>query len=384
METRLPIPKNWQDFEMLCHQLWKDIWADPNAQRNGRHGQAQHGVDIWGRPAYRAWYAGVQCKDKDAKLGSELTSNELENECENAKEFRPEIRVFSMATTAARDGKLQEHARALTDERKFPFDVNVWAWDDIEEEIRCRPGLVAAYYPGVEISGEDAAAVTLSPMAKNDHFYAFFSRPAVAARIPGGLKNYLLSLCYELSDNAYLHGKATQFQIKCEERRIVLQDNGVPFDPTERLEAERASNKSHVGSYVFAAFCREFSDRLTVVYELRREQESEFNTIIIEADQPIASLAFDEPAEVVIDLSGAKGRAGAARLAEAVTLPASSPELVLQFGDVRNLSALVEFISYVLARLPADRRLVVYLPSFGLLRPIGRWFKDERLSVRFR
>ncbi len=42
MDYRLPIPRNWQDFESICHQLWKEIWNDPNAQKNGRQGQADN------------------------------------------------------------------------------------------------------------------------------------------------------------------------------------------------------------------------------------------------------------------------------------------------------------------------------------------------------
>ncbi len=42
--THLPPPQNWQDFEELCCDLWGRIWGDGDAQRNGRQGQAQHGV----------------------------------------------------------------------------------------------------------------------------------------------------------------------------------------------------------------------------------------------------------------------------------------------------------------------------------------------------
>src|ERR1051326_1445339 len=87
MIIRLPIPANWQDFEMICHLLWRDIWNDPNAQRNGRVGQPQAGVDVWGRPAYLNHYAGVQCKDKDSKLGSALSRSEVDSECKKAINF---------------------------------------------------------------------------------------------------------------------------------------------------------------------------------------------------------------------------------------------------------------------------------------------------------
>jgi hypothetical protein len=36
-------------FESLCLDLWKDIWQDSGAQNNGRRGQKQDGVDIFGR-----------------------------------------------------------------------------------------------------------------------------------------------------------------------------------------------------------------------------------------------------------------------------------------------------------------------------------------------
>ena len=59
-----PPPKHWQDFENLCRDLWREIWKDPNTQKNGRSGQEQHGVDIYGQPDEGELWAGVQCKVK--------------------------------------------------------------------------------------------------------------------------------------------------------------------------------------------------------------------------------------------------------------------------------------------------------------------------------
>ena len=52
MKQQLNPPANWNDFEDLCHKLWRSIWGDPNTQKHGRRGQAQHGVDIYGKPSY--------------------------------------------------------------------------------------------------------------------------------------------------------------------------------------------------------------------------------------------------------------------------------------------------------------------------------------------
>lgn len=55
--------KNWQDFQNLCCDLWKILWKDPNTQQNGRIGQPQHGVDVYGRPEQKGLWVGIQCKD---------------------------------------------------------------------------------------------------------------------------------------------------------------------------------------------------------------------------------------------------------------------------------------------------------------------------------
>jgi hypothetical protein len=49
--TQIRKPENWQDFEKLCKKLWGEIWdCSDTIQRNGRSGQNQNGVDIFGLP----------------------------------------------------------------------------------------------------------------------------------------------------------------------------------------------------------------------------------------------------------------------------------------------------------------------------------------------
>lgn len=49
--TQIRPPENWQDFELLCKKLWGEIWNCPDIiKRNGRSGQKQCGVDIYGTP----------------------------------------------------------------------------------------------------------------------------------------------------------------------------------------------------------------------------------------------------------------------------------------------------------------------------------------------
>jgi len=46
--------------------------------------------------------AGVQCKDKDGRLGSALTVAELKEECKKAESFQPGLDEFILATRRRR------------------------------------------------------------------------------------------------------------------------------------------------------------------------------------------------------------------------------------------------------------------------------------------
>src|SRR6266540_1240608 len=104
---RLLPPNEPTAFESLCLDLWKDIWGDQDAQKNGRRGQPQAGVDFFGR--YQGRWVGVQCKQKDGLLRSKLTVRELGEEVENAKGFTPKLSTFILATSGPRDAKAQKY-----------------------------------------------------------------------------------------------------------------------------------------------------------------------------------------------------------------------------------------------------------------------------------
>lgn len=146
---QLPPPANWQDFEDLCRDLWKEIWKDPNAQKNGRQGQSQHGVDIFGQPANGTKWEGVQCKGKDNYTDKALSEDEIVAEVAKAEAFVPNISSFTIATTGQRDTKVQQRARELTEERQLSglFSVHVWSWPDILASLEEYPHLVQKHFP---------------------------------------------------------------------------------------------------------------------------------------------------------------------------------------------------------------------------------------------
>ena len=111
-------PSNWQDFESLCCDFWRRIWNDKNTKKNGRQGQPQAGVDVYGRPNKGNEWAGVQCKEKDNITDKKLTKNEIINEANKAKNFKPKLSQFIIATTGPKDVKIDELCREITDNNK--------------------------------------------------------------------------------------------------------------------------------------------------------------------------------------------------------------------------------------------------------------------------
>ena len=110
---RLLPPNEPAAFESLCLDVWREIWGDPNAQKNGRSGQPQAGVDVFGKIGDD--WEGVQCKQKDGLLRTKLTVAELDAEVAAARTFKPKLSRFIVATSGPRDARVQERARELSE-----------------------------------------------------------------------------------------------------------------------------------------------------------------------------------------------------------------------------------------------------------------------------
>src|SRR5882724_393567 len=89
--AQIPTPADWQAFERLCHRLWIRLWKDRYAQLNGRAGQAQQGVDIFGQIDGSPLWGGVQCKGRDGRFGIPVTERELRTAVEAAVAFEPKL-----------------------------------------------------------------------------------------------------------------------------------------------------------------------------------------------------------------------------------------------------------------------------------------------------
>jgi tetratricopeptide (TPR) repeat protein len=135
--TQIPKPADEQAFERASVVLWRNLLGDPNVQRNGRRGQRQNGVDLYGvRNGDPAHHIGIQCKLKGD--GQVLTEDEVRDEVRKALTFRPELKEYFIITTAPDNVALQELARELAVEQKTTgrsILIYVWGWNTLEERI---------------------------------------------------------------------------------------------------------------------------------------------------------------------------------------------------------------------------------------------------------
>ncbi|MFT4955754.1 MAG: tetratricopeptide (TPR) repeat protein [Brevundimonas sp.] len=135
--TQIPKPADEQAFERGCLPLWRHILGDPNVQKVGRRGQAQAGVDLWGRRNRDPNHlVGVQCKLKGP--GGQLTEKEIHEEVYKALGFTPPLKEFFIVTTAPDSAPLQALARQLTLDQQAlgrDLEVHVWGWNTLEDRI---------------------------------------------------------------------------------------------------------------------------------------------------------------------------------------------------------------------------------------------------------
>lgn len=130
-------PNNWQDFETLCKKLWGEIWKCPEIKKNGRAGQTQHGIDVYGIPFGEDKYYGIQCKGKDEYTNKQFSEDEITKEIEKAIFFQPSLKKLYFATTAVKDAGIEEFVRKQNIENiaKGLFEIHIFSWEDIVELI---------------------------------------------------------------------------------------------------------------------------------------------------------------------------------------------------------------------------------------------------------
>lgn len=368
MRINLKHSANWEDFENLCFHLWRSIWGDINAHPNGRRGQRQNGVDIYGKTPFNASYTGIQCKGKNENYGKQLTNEEIDKECDEAKKFTPKLGTFIMATTSPRDVEIQEHCRELSNNQKYEFEVDTWSWDDIEEEVQSRPEIMKKFYPEIETS-ELINVIKLSRITTSNRLHAFFSRPGLLDFLNGMTFDILDNIAYELAINAFEHGKATYFNVCIEGRKIVFKEDGKKFNPLTLL-----SNKAQRGGSMTLKFANDIFD-FNYSYE----------------DANILELLYkgngdydgkEESYSICLNVMDVFGRSQIKEIAykEIAKIPGDAKNIVIDIWGKTNpaISIMLTFFETLQQLIKTDQSVHIYIPN-GLYyyKNLVKEFKDD-------
>ncbi|MCA1440804.1 hypothetical protein I6F07_11400 [Ensifer sp. IC4062] len=162
LDSQINAPSKWQTFEDLTCALFAEVWKDPTAQKNGRTGQPQHGVDVYGSPEWKPGsYFGVQCKGKDRDFGAKATKSEFDRELAKAEKFAPTLGRWYFATTAEVDVELQEHARTVSAARVAAgkFEADILGWGALKALIAKHPSVIRQFYPDLAARAVDLERV---------------------------------------------------------------------------------------------------------------------------------------------------------------------------------------------------------------------------------
>ena len=140
-DCQIPPPENEEKFEDLCLDLYKAEFGD-KAQKNGKRGQSQTGVDIF----IPDQDIGIQCKKRE--FNKKIIESELKEKVEKAKNFQPALKRLILATTCKRDVNIQKIARLISKEHKKQnfFSVEIHSWNEIKALFDKYPKIYESYY----------------------------------------------------------------------------------------------------------------------------------------------------------------------------------------------------------------------------------------------
>lgn len=110
--SSIPTPKSWDEFEDIVLAAAKLRWNATDFFRNGRQGQKQDGVDVWGHDDDRN--IGIQCKNTIDGITLSVIKKEMTNA---GALFATARSALYIATTAKRDEALQKAVRELLKKR---------------------------------------------------------------------------------------------------------------------------------------------------------------------------------------------------------------------------------------------------------------------------
>lgn len=149
--NELTKPETDDDFEAMCHALYRELWNDVGCSRVGRKGQPQFGVDILGHRNNKP--IGIQCKRYSRTT---LTLATIKEDIEKADKASLPIEHLIFATTSPSNAHLVRDVFEISSRRRLDgkFTVSVDSWDEISGHLRLHPDVGRAFirdFPGAPI-----------------------------------------------------------------------------------------------------------------------------------------------------------------------------------------------------------------------------------------
>jgi len=165
-------PLYWQQFEDLTEGVFRVLYNDNRPTKFARVGQAQNGVDVYGRENGTGRLIGIQCKRMDEldeknqkRPGGAITQKIINAELEKVRGFKPALDPWVLATTAKRDANIQRYVLDLDEEAQANglMRIQVWFWDDFVTDLNRNHDLQKWYYDQViqVHSSDDQDAIIL-------------------------------------------------------------------------------------------------------------------------------------------------------------------------------------------------------------------------------
>lgn len=367
MKTQWPLPAYWADFEDLCYHLAVVSGELASAQKYGRRGQRQFGVDIAGTTAgSRTEWIGIQCKLHTESLGSGLTVSELHAEYKKSTCFLPSLTRWILATTSPRDRSLQDAINALNASFQRKHAIDVWFWEDVSELLEKHSEVARRFYhfPTPALSAAASCTDSISTFlfpggeATNSQLNGFL-RNARFISATGHLHAAISTMVLEAVDNC-LHtdkGKATRVVVEFDGTQLRIKDNGVTFDP---LSYEHSLGPNQFGLRAIRAVAS--SPEVSMSYEEKDDDEGvNMNCLCILLNTVHSSAP---PCGVYIDVEELFNRSDAFAAVNRLAIPAHCDTYILRLigQNAISVSGTHQFILQLKQRLGA-RKLVVVVGS---------------------
>lgn len=132
IRTRHNLPKNEDDFEILCMKLLRRKWNAPGLVQYGKRGERQHGIDLidtGGQCPARA----AQCKLHEPHKA--ISPTEIQDEVEKAKGTPFKLEVYAIATTAKPSTPAHRKIVEINEKHlaEGSFRVELYHWREIED-----------------------------------------------------------------------------------------------------------------------------------------------------------------------------------------------------------------------------------------------------------